>query len=120
LAGGITTRLSVSPLGTAYFALIGLGFMFVEIGIIQRVSVFLGHPVYGLAIGLFSMIFSTGIGSLISERVRLDAPGKVLVWAALLVFFVLMLAGCETIYGFIAQRSRLSALQEASKALRIA
>ena len=78
-------------LGSAYFALIGLGFMFIEIGIIQRVSVFLGHPVYGLAIGLFGMISSTGIGSLVSERLRLDTPGKILVWAALLVFFVLML-----------------------------
>jgi hypothetical protein len=85
------TSARLARLGTAYFALIGLGFMFIEIGIIQRVSVFLGHPVYGLAIGLFSMIFSTGIGSLISERVRLDTPGKILVWAASLVFFVLML-----------------------------
>ena len=54
-------------LGTLYFALIGLGFMFVEIGIIQRVSLFLGHPVYGMAIGLFGIIVSTGIGSLASE-----------------------------------------------------
>ena len=40
-------------LGTAYFMLIGFGFMFVEIGLIQRLSLFLGHPVYGLAVGLF-------------------------------------------------------------------
>ncbi|HYC25030.1 MAG TPA: hypothetical protein VEC58_03240, partial [Roseiarcus sp.] len=85
------TPARLAMLGSAYFALIGLGFMFIEIGIIQRVSVFLGHPVYGLAIGLFGMISSTGIGSLVSERLRLDTPGKILVWAALLVFFVLML-----------------------------
>src|SRR5262249_47579696 len=36
-------------LGTAYFVLIGLGFMLVAIGLIQRLSLFLGHPVYGLA-----------------------------------------------------------------------
>jgi hypothetical protein len=85
------TSARLATLGTAYFALIGLGFMFIELGIIQRISVFLGHPVYGLAIGLFSMIFSTGIGSLASERFRLDAPFKIIVWAALLVFFVIML-----------------------------
>jgi hypothetical protein len=32
--------------------LIGLGFMLVEIGLIQSLSLFLGHPVYGLAVGL--------------------------------------------------------------------
>jgi hypothetical protein len=86
------TSAGLATLGTLYFALIGLGFTFVEIGIIQRVSIFLGHPVYGLAIGLFSMILSTGVGSLLSERVRLDTRGRLLVWAALLVFFVLVLS----------------------------
>ena len=67
-------QVSLAWMGTLYFALIGLGFMFIEIGIIQRVSLFLCHPVYGLAIGLFSIILSTGIGSLISERLQLDMP----------------------------------------------
>ncbi len=82
---------SLALLGTVYFALIGLGFMFIEIGIIQRVSLFLGHPVYGLAIGLFSIILSTGIGSLISERWKLDRPGKLIFWALLLAVFVVVL-----------------------------
>ena len=83
---------SLAWLGTLYFALIGFGFMFIEIGIIQRVSLFLGHPVYGLAIGLFSIILSTGIGSLISERLKLDAPARLLGWAVLLALFVVLLA----------------------------
>jgi hypothetical protein len=82
------TRFSLAAAGTAYFALIGLGFMFVEIGIIQRLSVFLGHPVYGLAIGLFSIILSTGSGSLLSEKLRLDARWKLAAWAASLCLFV--------------------------------
>src|SRR5262249_34839691 len=45
--------------GTTYFLLIGLGFMLVEIGVIQRLSIFLGHPVYGLAVGLFGIIVTT-------------------------------------------------------------
>jgi hypothetical protein len=85
-------KASLAWLGTLYFALIGLGFMFIEIGIIQRVSLFLGHPVYGLAIGLFSIILSTGIGSLISERLKLDAPARLLGWAVLLSLFVVLLA----------------------------
>ena len=82
---------SLALLGTAYFALIGLGFMFIEIGIIQRVSLFLGHPVYGLAVGLFSVILSTGIGSLISERFKLDSSARLVSWAALLAVFVVIL-----------------------------
>src|SRR5438876_6209216 len=30
--------------GTVYFALIGVGFMMIEIALLQRMSVFLGHP----------------------------------------------------------------------------
>ena len=83
---------SLAWLGTLYFALTGLGFMFIEIGIIQRVSLFLGHPVYGLAVGLFSIILATGIGSLISERLQLDAPQKLAAWAVSLCLFVALLS----------------------------
>jgi len=82
---------SLGWLGTLYFTLIGLGFMFVEIGIIQRVSLFLGHPVYGMAIGLFGIIVSTGIGSLISEALRLDSTPKLLGWSGVLSLFVILL-----------------------------
>jgi hypothetical protein len=58
--------------GAIYFILIGAGFMFVEIALIQRLSVFLGHPVYALGILLFTMILSTGIGSFASEKIALD------------------------------------------------
>jgi hypothetical protein len=34
--------------GTAYFLLIGAGFMCAEIGLLQRLTVFLGHPIYSL------------------------------------------------------------------------
>ncbi len=49
-----------------YFALIGLGFMFVEIGLLSRVGVFLGHPTLALAVVLGGIILATGIGSLLS------------------------------------------------------
>jgi spermidine synthase len=77
--------------GTLYFVLIGFGFMFVEIGLIQRLSTFLGHPVYGLAIGLFGIILSTGIGSLLSERVPLDSRRRILIWAAFLGGYLISL-----------------------------
>ncbi|MCX7011148.1 MAG: hypothetical protein NTW86_01040, partial [Candidatus Sumerlaeota bacterium] len=55
----------------AYFMLIGAGFMFVEIALMQRLSVFLGHPIYALGILLFTLIASAGLGSLLSERLPL-------------------------------------------------
>lgn len=82
------TSASLGALGTGYFFLTGLGFMFVEIGVIQRVSIFLGHPVHGLAIGLFSIILSTGIGSLWSERIVLSSPARIAIWAALTAGFL--------------------------------
>jgi len=67
--------------GTAYFVLIGIGFMMIEIGLLQRLSVFLGHPVYSLSIVLFSMILFTGIGSMISEYFTLKKPLWIVVWS---------------------------------------
>ena len=69
--------------GTLYFALIGAGFMMAEIGLMQRLSVFLGHPVYALSVVLFSLILSTGLGSLLCERLPLNTRGRLVIWAVL-------------------------------------
>lgn len=57
--------------GAIYFALIGAGFMFVEIALIQRLTLFLGHPTYALGVLLFAIIASTGLGSYLSEMLPL-------------------------------------------------
>jgi hypothetical protein len=59
----------------AYFALIGLGFMFVEIGLLARLSVFLGHPTVALAVLLGGIILFTGVGSLLSNRIEIERAG---------------------------------------------
>jgi hypothetical protein len=58
----------VFPSAAAYFAIIGLGFMFVQIPFLQRFSVYLGHPTYTFSIILFLMILAAGLGSFASER----------------------------------------------------
>ena len=63
--------------------------MFIEIGVMQRMSVFMGHPVYALSITLFSIILSTGIGSLLSERFVLSRAAGILLWLSLLVTYLL-------------------------------
>jgi spermidine synthase len=46
-----------------YFAGIGLGFMLIEVSQMQRLMIFLGHPVYGLSVVLFTLLLASGIGS---------------------------------------------------------
>ena len=53
----------------AYFAAIGLGFLLLEIALIQRFVLFLGFPTYALSIVLFALLVFTGIGALLSARV---------------------------------------------------
>jgi hypothetical protein len=84
-------ELQIAVLGSAYFLLIGLGFMFVEMGLIQRISVYLGHPIYGLAIGLFGIIVSTGFGSLLSSRISLLPKRRLIVWVSLLSIYIAIL-----------------------------
>jgi hypothetical protein len=52
-----------------YFAAIGLAFMMVEIGQLERLIVFLGHPIYGLTVVLFVLLLASSAGSLVSHRV---------------------------------------------------
>ncbi len=52
----------------AYFACLGLGFMFIEIGLLRRFILFLGPPIYSLAVILCSLLVFSGIGALLSAR----------------------------------------------------
>jgi hypothetical protein len=77
--------------GSLYFSLIGMGFMLTEIALLQRFSIYLGHPIYSLSVSLFSLILSSGLGSLTSDRLKLDTQGKLMTWACLLVAYLVML-----------------------------
>jgi hypothetical protein len=67
-------RLDVLAAG-GYFALIGLGFMFVEIGLLSRLNVFLGRPTLALAVLLAGIIFFTGLGSMLSGLISFEKKG---------------------------------------------
>lgn len=47
----------------AYFFSIGIGFMLIELSQVQRFSITLGHPIYALAVVLFTLFLATGLGS---------------------------------------------------------
>jgi hypothetical protein len=52
----------------AYFGLLGLGFLFVEIPLMQRFILFLGQPVYAFTAVLASLLLFSGLGSLASAQ----------------------------------------------------
>jgi hypothetical protein len=79
---------SMTLLSSAYFLLIGVAFMFVEISLILRMSLFLGHPTYSLAIVLFSVILATGVGSLLSDRAVPLSVGSLVGWPLVLAVYL--------------------------------
>jgi hypothetical protein len=56
----------------AYFGALGAGFMLLEVALLQRFVLLLGHPVYSLTVTLFSLLLGTGLGSLLSRRIPID------------------------------------------------
>jgi hypothetical protein len=74
--------------GSAYFSLIGMGFMFAEISLLQYFSVYLGHPIYSLGVCLFSLILATGLGSLSSNRLNIASPRAMLVWGLIVLVYL--------------------------------
>jgi hypothetical protein len=64
-----------------YFGLVGFAFMVVEIALLQRFTLFLGHPSYSLVVILFSLLVSTAAGAYLSSRFAVAALGRVL-WIA--------------------------------------
>lgn len=67
----VTSRTALAPgwpRALAYFACLGGGFMLIEVALLQRFVLLLGHPVYSLTVTLFSLLVGTGLGSVLSRR----------------------------------------------------
>jgi hypothetical protein len=58
----------------AYFACLGAGFMLIEIGLIQRFVVLLGHQSYAITVVLFGLLVGSGIGSMLSSWMPISSP----------------------------------------------
>ena len=52
----------------AYFGLLGIGFLFVEIPLVQRYILLVGRPTVALAVVLLALLVSSGAGSALSAR----------------------------------------------------
>lgn len=77
-----------------YFLCLGIGYMFIEIAMIQKFILFLGHPTFAVSIVLFSILTFSGMGSLFSERLEVKRRAftvAILVLGALVLLYLISL-----------------------------
>ena len=77
-----------------FFLCIGAGYILIQVALIQKFVLFLGHPTYALTVIIFSMLLSSGFGSFTSRRLIHAEPGRLrrvlLVIAAAIVLLSLI------------------------------
>jgi hypothetical protein len=65
--------------GRLYFALLGIGYMAVQVALLQRLTLIIGHPTTTLALVVATMLLGTGLGSALAGIGRLrGVPGLTL------------------------------------------
>jgi spermidine synthase len=57
-----------------YFASLGVGFMFIEVTLIQKLTLLLGYPTRSLSVTLMSLLVSSGAGSYFISQRKEDWP----------------------------------------------
>lgn len=81
-----------------YFLMLGLGYLLIEIPLLQQFILFLGHPTYAVTVVLLVMLVSSGVGSLLAQRVlRLGNNAPWMVFAAVVVLLVALVLFLPTV-----------------------
>jgi hypothetical protein len=73
LAVRSASTLSGSQWVLVYFVCLGLGYLLVEMPLLQQFILFLGQPTYSFSLVLFSILLFSGLGSALSARLPLRA-----------------------------------------------
>ena len=71
----------------SYFAFLGIGFMFIEISLIQKMILPLENPSYAAAVVLSSILISSGVGSLLSQRSKILQKTEMLLALSIIILF---------------------------------
>src|ERR671923_2485223 len=86
-----------SEIGTAtvipYFAALGMGFILIELALLQKLILLMGNPTMTFALLLFTLLISSGAGSLFSSRIAKNNMKN-------LVFVIGGIAGLGILYVF--------------------
>jgi len=72
-----------------YFLAIGAGYILIEVALIQKFVLFLGHPTYALTVVIFSLLVSSGLGSYASKVVVASSAGR---WRVVLAGVAVLIA----------------------------
>ncbi len=78
--------------GLLFFLFIGAGYILIQVALIQKFVLFLGHPTYALTVIIFSMLLSSGCGSFASKSLIRGDFGRLSLAMLLIVAAVLTLA----------------------------
>lgn len=74
-----------------YFSMLGIGFMLIEIALIQKYILFLGHPIYAMSVVLFSILILSGIGSFSTNKINKENITKKLKIFLMIIIFITLL-----------------------------
>jgi hypothetical protein len=75
-----------------FFLCIGAGYILIQVALIQKFVLFLGHPTYALTVIVFSMLLSSGLGSFWSKRLVRGDPRKLQVTLLIITALVILLS----------------------------
>jgi spermidine synthase len=75
-----------------YFLCLGAGYILIQVALIQKFVLLLGHPTYALTVIVFSMLVASGAGSFWSRRVIADDDGRLIQVLAGVAIVVALLA----------------------------
>jgi hypothetical protein len=78
-----------------YFAGLGLGFILIEIVLLQRFTLFLGEPIYTFSVVLAGLLISTGAGSYLANRMQ-NVSCNMLSWSLLAVVVAILFTSLIT------------------------
>jgi hypothetical protein len=86
---GILTALS-------FFLFIGAGYILIQVALIQKFVLFLGHPTYALTVIIFSMLLASGLGSFFSRRIVRGDPARLIGCLGIIAGAIVALAAVAT------------------------
>ena len=84
-----------------YFLCLGAGYILIQVALIQKFVLLLGHPTYALTVIVFSMLVASGAGSFFSRRFVAGNDGRLMwVLAAIFVLVALLAFGAPSLDAF--------------------
>lgn len=86
----ITNNLTHTAGFSLYFVFIGVGFIVLEISMIQRFMLILGNPIFSMSTIIFTLLTGAGLGSLASSRVSSENVARFVSYSSLSIIILIL------------------------------